>query len=345
MFAADLDGFEAARSPLAGGPGRALYGAAAALGRLDARLAVAPDAVRAGWLNRMIEEEAAASSKLSEIPVEPDELRLHRMGALGADEGRAVHGVDRLHLADGIWRLLRSVTRRDPETLFTPSGLMAAARLRLKGRPGEIKAEERLPRFLVDVPDPAAARAALRAALTPAAMEGWLDLPPPLATANFLARWTDTGCANAVGGHVGRALVPLLLARLHATSGPILFPSIGFLRHAYAYRPDLLARDEEWAVVAWLDACRRSAERGLGVLARVSEAHGRLHAALKPERKTGRGAVVADLLTVETVVTGATVAAALGMSKVAARTMLDRAHSAGAIRPLLVRDAFRVYGY
>ena len=327
----------------AGDVGWAVCAAVSALARLDDRLAAAPVAVRTGWLNQMLLEEAAASARLDNIVVDSDELRLHAIGALDADAERVVAGADRVELAAGILRVLRAVSARHPRQLFTARRLTAAARLRLKGRPREIRADPRLPAFLVEVPDPNAARAALPRALSPDAMAAWRRMPPPVAAADFLARWTETGCAAVVGGFIGRALVPQLFARLGATHWPVLFPSIGYLGHAYAYRPDRLAH-EEWVAVAWLDACRRAAERGLKLLSHVAEAHTCLHAALQPARSTGRGGLVADLLTAMPAVTGALVAQRTGLSAVASRDMLHRAQRSGALHELTGRAAFRVYG-
>ncbi|MBY0254739.1 MAG: DUF1403 family protein, partial [Methylobacterium organophilum] len=178
---------------------------------------------------------------------------------------------------------------------------------------------------------------------SPDAMAAWRRMPPPVAAADFLVRWTETGCAAAVGGFIGRALVPPLFVRLGATGRPILFPSVGYLGHAWEYRPDRMAR-EEWAAVGWLDACRRAAERGLLLHGRIVQAHACLHAALKPSRSTGRGAAVADCLTATPAVTGRTVATWTGLSDVASRDLLHRALQAGVLHELTGRAAFRVYG-
>lgn len=332
---------------MAGSAGPALSAAVDRLARLDDRLAAAPPAVRRGWLAHMLLEEAAASAALDAIAVDADELRLQAVGALAADAERAVEGVDRVALGAGILRLLRAVTARHPRQLFTANRLAAAARLRLKGRPGEIAAgllQERLPPGLVEVPDPVAARAALARALTPEAMARWHDLPPLIATGGFLGQWSASGCANAVGGAVGRALVPQLLVRLGATAGPVLFPALGFRGHLGRYRPDRLLLADESAVIAWLEACRRAAEVGLALHGRLSTAHQRLHAALKPARSTGRGGLVADLLTEMPAVTGAILAQRSGLSAAATRSLLSRAVAAGALHLLTRRDAFRVYG-
>ncbi len=316
------------------------------LARLDDRLAAAPPAVRRGWLAHLLLEEAAASAALDAIAVDADELRLQAVGALAADAERAVKGVDRVALAAGILRLLRAVTARHPRQLFTANRLAAAARLRLKGRPGEIAAgllQERLPPSLIAVPDPAAARAALVQALTPEAMARWHDLPPLIAAGGFLGHWSASGCANAVGGAVGRALVPQLLVRLGATAGPVLFPALGFRGHLGRYWPDRLLADEN-TIIAWLEACRRAAEVGLALHGRLSTAHERLHQALKPARSTGRGGLVADLLTEAPAVTGAILAQRSGLSTAASRHLIARAVAAGAIHPLTSRAAFRVYG-
>ena len=331
---------------MAGGAGRALSAAVDRLARLDDRLAAAPPAVRRGWLAHMLLEEAAASAALDAIAVDADELRLQAVGALAADAERAVEGVDRVALAASILRLLRAVTARHPRQLFTANRLAAAARLRLKGRPGEIAAgllQERLPPNLVEVPDPAAARAALTRALTPEAMARWHDLPPLITAGGFLGHWSASGGAGAVGGAVGRALVPQLLVRLGATAGPVLFPALGFRGHLGRYRPDRLPADES-AVIAWLEACRRAAEIGLALHGRLNTAHERLHEALKPVRSTGRGSLVADLLTEMPAVTGAILAQRSGLSAAATRSLLSRAVAAGALHLLTRRDAFRVYG-
>ncbi|WP_167393301.1 DUF1403 family protein [Azospirillum oryzae] len=329
-----------------GAAGPALSAAVDRLARLDDRLAAAPPAVRRGWLAHLLLEEAAASAALDSIAVDADELRLQTVGALAADEERAVEGVDRVALAAGTLRLLRAVTARHPRQLFTANRLAAAARLRLKGRPGEIAAgllQERLPPSLIEVPDPAAARAALARALTPEAMARWHDLPPLIAAGDFLGQWSASGCADAVGGAVGRALVPQLLGRLGATAGPVLFPALGFRGHLGRYRPDRLPADES-AMIAWLEACQRAAEVGLALHGQLSTAHQRLHAALKPARSTGRGGLVADLLTEIPAVTGAILAQRSGLSAAATRSLLSRAVAAGALHLLTRRDAFRVYG-
>lgn len=334
---------EAPLGSVAGGIGVSLGAAAAALARLDDRLAASPEPIRRGWLNRMVLEEAAASARLEEIVVDADELRLHAVGALDADVDRAAGGADRVELATDILRVLRSVTVRHHRHLFTPRRLTAAARLRLKGRPKEVRADARIPAWLVEVPDPRKAREALPEALNTKNMSAWRTLPPLLAGADLLALWSSTGCAAAVGGHVGRSLVPQLLVRLNATAAPVLFPSIGYLGRAWEYRPDLVM-NEEWAAKAWLDACRRSAERGLGLHGKIEQAHARLHAVLKPERSTGRGALVADHLIEVPAATGRSVAKATGLSEVAARAMLERANEVGAVGELTGRAAFRVYG-
>lgn len=331
---------------MSGGAGSALSTAVDRLARLDDRLAAAPPAVRRSWLAHMLLEEAAASAALDAIAVDADELRLQAVGALAAAAERAVEGVDRVALAAGTLRLLRAVTARHPRQLFTANRLAAAARLRLKGRPGEVAAgllQERLPPGLVEVPDPAAARAALARALTPEAMARWHDLPPLIAAGGFLGHWSASGGADAVGGTVGRALVPQLLVRLGATAGPVLFPALGFRGHLSRYRPDRLLT-EDGAVIAWLEACRRAAEVGLALHGRLSAAHQRLHQALKPARSTGRGGLVADLLTEMPAVTGAILAQRAGLSAAASRLLLSRAVAAGALHLLTKRDAFRVYG-
>lgn len=336
---------------LSGDAGRALCAAAAAVARLDDRVAAAPEAVRRGWLNHTLLEEAAASARLDGIVVDAGELRLHAIGALAADAERTGGGADRVELAAGTLRVLRAVTARHPRQLFTANRLAAAARLRLRGRPRDVRSDPRIPDWLVAVPDPAAARAALSRALSADAMAVWRRMPPPLAAADLLGRWSATGCTAAIGGAVGRALVPMLMTRLGATGGPVLFPAIGYLGHAWEYRPDRLGPDPARdggsmgaGVAGWLDACRRAAERGLALLARVAEAHARLHAALKPARSSGRGALVADLLTVTPALTGAMLARRSGLSDVAVRALLHRAVQAGALHELTGRAAFRVYG-
>lgn len=112
-------------SPMPGAwPLRAIGATGSALSVAVDRLAVAPPALRLGWLVHMLLEEA---SVLDAIVVDADEPRLQAVGTLATDAESAVEGVERVALDAGILRLLRAVTARHPRQLFTANRLAACA--------------------------------------------------------------------------------------------------------------------------------------------------------------------------------------------------------------------------
>lgn len=315
-----------------------LYIPAAALPlvRLDERLAAAPEPVRAGWLNRALTHEAVASQRLNGVYVSVADLTLMLNDTVPRipdhDLGRAVD----------THRLLAALMRRNLRQLsFTPLRLMAQTRLRLPKN--HAHRDEALPVWLrahLGVTSPERIRDVLQEALDPAIIAAFRRLSPLEGAGAFLHHWHATGAADSIGTAVGRALAMAWVRRSGLTSGYCLFPSIGFLGHAAAYRPDLESR---WPG-AFLGACERAADWGLKLHGRLMAEYTRLHRAARRERATSRMGDLVDVFVAEPAISARTAGQALGITPHAARALIGELREKNLVQQLTDRGSFRLYG-
>ena len=304
-----------------------------ALARLDERLAMAPAPVRAGWVSRALIHEAVASLRLNGAYVTSNDLLLMLADTLDRvpdqDLGRAVE----------IYRMLTTLTRRNPQHLFNPQRLIALTRLRLCDNSGS--RDERMPTWLrQNLRNPKDMRDALEQALHPAAVASWRSLPPLEAAAGIIARWHSTGAADNIGAAPGRALAMAWIHRIGLTSAYYLLPSVGFLGHAADYRPDLDAR--------WRDdfpeACDRAADWGIKLHGRLAASYRRMHEGAPGQRTTSRIAALIDLLVARPAMSADKAGQSLGITAHAARGLLGRLEKKGLVQELTGRGSFRLYG-
>jgi hypothetical protein len=181
-----------------GTPHAASVEASTILARLDERLAAAPQPVRAGWIQRALVYEAAASLRLDGLYVSTHDLLLRLNNTLDRapdqDIGRA---------AD-IHSMLSTLIRRNPHHLFNPRRVLALTRLRLQSRAVD---HSDLPDWLQgSMHSPEDMREALEDALQPRVVSAWESLPPIHAAAEIIATWHKSRAAERIGAEAGRAL-------------------------------------------------------------------------------------------------------------------------------------------
>jgi hypothetical protein len=311
-----------------------LCDATAALVRLDERLGASRDPVRTGWLARALLHEAAASARLDEVFVESRDLLLFEHDLLLRLSDHDVLAAHR-----GLV-FLRAAARRDPRQLFTTRRLMAAARMRLRGRPieagGPLWLRERLEERRVD---PEELRASASRALDPLALQTFRLAPALVGAAGFLARWHETGAGGAIGGTVGRGLAAAWLRRTDLLRHPAALPASGFLGHAAEYD----ARSGERWTNAFLAAAQRGADWGLALIGRLERADRVLREELAVKRSTSRLPQAADLLLASPGVTVAGMARALSVTDTAARGLLRRIEARHPLTELTGRESFRLF--
>jgi|GEM_PF-5526762 len=230
--------------------------ASAGLARLDEALRRSSEAVRDGWRARALIDEAAASARLDDRLVSPEDLLLFDAEVLDriADSD--------LGTAHRILGLLRAACRRSPRHLFTPRRLMALAGRRPRPDPAPA-APAGLPPWLAGrLTRPEDIRPALERVLCPQTVNAWRRQPALLAAADLLACWHEAGAADVIGTAAGRVLASAWPARCGLTLGLVLMPAGGFRGHAGTYRP---GREAGWTG-AFLAAVGRTAAAGLARL-------------------------------------------------------------------------------
>jgi hypothetical protein len=317
-----------------------LCAATAAIARLDERLRAAAPPLRQGWQARAAYRESLASLRLEDRgpPCPTLDLLLLDRNTLGEP------GSLELGRAKQILDLWRSAASRHPRQLFTPRRLMAAASRKFeRGLPQD--ALSRLPLWLQEravSPDDLAL--ALQHALAPDALARWKTLPPLLAAADLLARWHDGSAAGRLmGGAAGRVLATQWLRRSGFTACPVLLPALGFLGHAWAYRPQGAARGTPRWRLAFAEAALRAAEQGMGLLRALTLAAERLHEAARARRQSSVLPALADLLVQTPALLPSAAAKALDITPEAARALLIDLRRKGLIREITGRLSFRVF--
>jgi hypothetical protein len=308
--------------------------AVVAVARLDERLSAAPEPVRAGWLTRALIYEAVASQRLNGIYVTAHDLILMLSDTLDRlpdqDLARAVD----------THRMLAALMRRNARQLFSPLRLMALTRLRLREEHRHL--DDRTPGWLrerLSTTSPERIRDALEQALDPAVIAACGGSSPLEGAGEFLRHWHAAGAAESTGAAAGRALAMAWARRAGLTSGYYLLPSVGFLGHAAAYRPDLKS---EWPR-AFLDACERAAEWGMKLHGQLLAAHTRMHFAAPGERATSSIGSLIDLLVARPAISARTAAQSLKITPHAARAHLDALRRRGLVHEMTGRDSFRLY--
>jgi hypothetical protein len=301
------------------------------LARLDERLAIAPEPVRAGWIQRALVYEACASLRLDGSYVSAQDLVLRLNDTLNRppdqDMGRAtdIHG------------MLSTLIRRPPQHLFKPRRVLALTRLRLQNR---VVDHPDLPDWLQNrIHTPEQMSEALEDALPPSVVSSWESLAPVNAAAEIIANWHKSRARDCIGAAAGRALAMAWLYRAGLTSFYYLLPSIGFLGAASEYRPDLAVSWPE----KFLKACGRAAEWGFKLHTHLSLVHRRLCDAAPQRRSTSHMAALIDLLISTPAVSASAVSRSLDIKPYAARTMLQALEDRGLVREMTGRGSFRLY--
>ncbi|HSL38138.1 MAG TPA: DUF1403 family protein [Arthrobacter sp.] len=142
-----------------------------------------------------------------------------------------------------------------------------------------------------------------------------------------------------IGAAAGRVLAAAWPARVGATGGLVLMPSVGFLGHASEYRP---YRGRRWTG-AFLRAGLRSAEWGLRFQAELTRVRSHLLETAGGRRTTSRMPALIDRLVAAPSLSASQAAVTLGITDRASRAMLEELHAEGAIREVSGRGSFRVY--
>ena len=181
-------------------------------------------------------------------------------------------------------------------------------------------------------------RSSLERALTARNMEAWSSQSALEGAASIISAWRRSGAAETIGGAAGRALAMGWPYRQALTSGYYFMPAVGFLNHAYAYRPDA----ENWPALFY-DACARAAEWGLRLHGRLVGALGRLNEFAPPRRSTSHLPELGVLLAERTAVGANDVAAALGLTPHGARALLLQLHGRGLVQEVTGRRSFRLF--
>ena len=306
----------------------ALTGATALLARLDERLNGLPDFIRDGWLARMLLEEAAASARLEGWIVDVERLLLLSLhAAVGAPDP---HEAQALHLLD----MLRAVSRRSPRQLFTPLRISALAFTRERNR------TPRPMEWVEVLPDQGRSSAeALRDYFNGFSWSAYGRQPAVSAAADMLARWHGCDTGVAVGGAAGRAMASAALVRLGHCGRPLPCVSIGFLGHAWSYRP----RTADWPF-HFSTATERGARRGLELAAKLRNRHEALTRHFTTRRQERHlCAAVAHLIAVPAV-SARGLAEAVGITQRSALSLLMDLADAGLLRDLTRRGSYRVFG-
>ena len=304
--------------------------ASAGLARLDEALRRSSEAVRDGWRARALIDEAAASARLDDRLVSPEDLLLFDAEVLDriADSD--------LGTAHRILGLLRAACRRSPRHLFTPRRLMALA----GRRPRRDPALAGLPPWLAGhLTRPEDIRPALERVLCPQTVNAWRRQPALLAAADLLACWHEAGAADVIGTAAGRVLASAWPARCGLTLGLVLMPAGGFRGHAGTYRP---GREAGWTG-AFLAAVGRAAAAGLARLDALCGIERRLAAVTAARRGGSRLPALGRLLLARPAVSTRDVMTELGMSPNGARLLVDTLVDAGLVRELSGRGSFRVF--
>jgi len=102
--------------------------ASTTLARLDERLAIAPEPVRAGWIQRALVYEACASLRLDGSYVSAHDLVLRLNNTLNRPPDQDIGRARDIHA------MLSTLIRRNPQHLFKPRRVLALTRLRLQSR-------------------------------------------------------------------------------------------------------------------------------------------------------------------------------------------------------------------
>ena len=304
--------------------------ATAAVVRLDERVRAASPVIRAGWTARALLHEAAASARLDEAFAEVHDLVLMDHDALDrlVDQG-AQQAYQTLNL-------LRAVGRRHPRQLFTPRRLLAAARVRLRGRADDAGYPEWLESRRAA---PQEIRTALERALAPAALAELRARPVLVAAGEFLTLWHGSGASEAIGGAAGRALTGAWLRRAGLIDQTSFLPAVGFLGHAADYRPD---QKQRW-LASFHEASLRGAEWGLAMLSGLLRAERRLRDGARPERASSRLPALIDLILISPAVSAGGVAKALKITQISARRLLDHLQDRNLIWEITGRGSFRLF--
>jgi hypothetical protein len=299
--------------------------------RLDERLAAAPQAVRAGWMERALVYEASASSRLDGAYVSVHDLVLRLNNTLDRATDQDIGRTTDIHT------MLSTLVRRSPRHFFNPLRLMALTRLRLQSR---VVDHPEWPDWLQNrMRTPEEMREALEDALQPSTVAAWETLPPVQAAAEIIATWHRSRAADCIGAAAGRALAMAWLYRSGLITSYCLLPAIGFLGAASEYRPDL--------AVSWPElftkACGRAAEWGIRMHAYLTLAHRRLNEVTTQRRSISHMPVLIDLLMTAPAISAGAASRKLGITPHAARAMLHALEDRSLIREVTGRGSFRLY--
>lgn len=310
--------------------GRALAGAVEACVRLDERLRRVPEQTRLAWRERLALDDIAALLWAEGIRLRPERLALADAGRIGRteDEDRVLvrAGWARRRLAgqgevpdaaDAVLRFLGQV-RRSRET----SG---------EDEPGASGDWAGLPEALIPAgTDPEAA------ARWAGAMTVLCEAHPLTRSAAAFHLWRGFGLSPP-GTWLEPGVVAARIAATEARGGLSAAPLLAGSARALAGHGGAAERLE-----TWLAGLVRAAEAAQLSLDRIETWHG-----LALDRTTGmqgKGAPsLLRLLAARPIVSARDVSELLGVSKVQARTLLNRLHALGLVRELTGHTRFRYW--
>lgn len=304
-----------------------LASATAAFARLDERLKIATEEIRAGWLARMIVEEAVGSARLEGWIVDVDRLWLLAMdAAVGAPD---IHEAQALHVLS----LIRSAMRRSPRQMFTARRIATLARVRDDG--GRLAVAP-----WVDImPNGGApALAALQEFFTEMASLRRTRKAPMELAACMLARWHVCGAGEMMGGVVGRVLAASVLARTELCGRLLPCLSVGFLGRRWSYRPD----SKEWPIY-FFTAAEQGAARGISIAASLARAREDLFSAVADRRQDRHLQRAVRTLIAYPRLSVRRLAEIIGITPRAALSLLSDLESKGLVREVTRRGSFRIF--
>lgn len=322
------------------GAGRALAEAAEAVGRLDERLRRAPEPTRLAWRERLALEDISALLWAEGVRLRPETLALADAGRLGRTE-------------DEDWVIARAQW----------------AQRRLAGQ-GEVPRNARaVPAFLgrTSRTDDVLPGGVLQNDVLPGD-PGWGDLPealiPPGPDDRLAASWCAAMAALADAHPLTRSAAAFHLWRGQGLSAPEMWLEPGVIaarvaasgtRGGLASVPLLAGSDRALVqpggdaaekLGRWLAGLARAAGQAQMALDRIEAWHAaargraeRFKGGLK-----GKGApALIDLLSARPIASARDVATALEISRVQARTLLNRFEALGLVRELTGQGRFRYW--